>query len=183
MPPNPFAPPPYVRPARPPMSVRLAALPRMVVTLAVAMAAAWRVAGAIDRVATDLLPDAEPAPHLAAQITLAAMVAFLLGVWAWLDPVLVRARFGRLGRFAAGTLGCLLGTVWVATLPVLWVAFFALLDVGGARSALTVMLVTPLTPLLAWVPAFWLGELAGAVVDGVRRTRPTPRADAATTPT
>lgn len=183
MPPNPFAPPPYVRPARPPMSVRLAALPRMVVTLALAMAAAWRVAGAIDRVATDLLPDAEPAPHLAAQITLAAMVAFLLGVWAWLDPVLVRARFGRLGRFAAGTLGCLLGTVWVATLPVLWVAFFALLDVGGARSALTVMLVTPLTPLLAWVPAFWLGELAGAVVDGVRRTRPTPRADAATTPT
>ncbi len=151
------------------MSVRLAALPRMTATLVVAGAGAWRVAAAVERVATRVLPDADPAPHLAAQLTLAALVVFLLGGWAWLDPALARAGFGSLGRFAATSLACLVGTVWVATVPTVWVAFFALLDVSGARSALTVLLVTPVTPLMVWVPAFWSGELVGVVATRLRR--------------
>lgn len=166
---NPFAPPPRLPRSRPPLSVRLAALPRMTVTLAVAVAGAWRLAATVERVATRMLPDADPAPRLAAQLTLAAMAAFLLGAWAWLDPALVRVRFGPLGRFAAASLCCLMCAVWVATVPILWVGFFALLGVPGASSALTVLLVTPVVPLMVWVPAFWSGELVGAVVPRLRR--------------
>lgn len=143
----------------------------MTVTLAAALAGVWRVATAVERVATRVLPDADPAPRLAARLTLAAMVVFLLGAWAWLDPVLVRARFGVLGRFAALSLCCLACAMGVAAAPVLWVGFFALMDVRGASSALTVVLVTPVVPLVVWVPAFWSGELVGVVAAVGRRAR------------
>ncbi len=170
---NLFAPPPpSVRPAPPPLAVRLAPLPRMALTLAAALAGAWRVAAHLERVAGRAFPDSEPAPRLAAEVTVAAMVLFLLGVWAWLEPVMVRGRLGALARFGVSSLGCLIGACAVAALPLLYISFFALFDTPGARSAVAVLLRALVAPLVAWVPAFWLGELAGAAPGLVRRARP-----------
>jgi len=168
--PNPFAPPPHVRPVRPPLSVRLAALPRIAVTVAAALAGAWRVAEGLARVAARTFPESEPAPRLAALMTVGAMVLFLLGVWAWLEPTMVRARLGALARFGAGSIGCMVATYAVAALPLAYVGFFALVGTRGARSAFTVASLALVTPLMAWVPAFWLGELVQAVVVRLRRT-------------
>jgi hypothetical protein len=154
------------------LAVRLAALPRMVTTVAATLVSVWLVATAFARAAAVALPDSLPAPQLAVDAAAAGTVLLLGGLWSWLDPVLVRAGFGAWARFALTAVGCLVSALCVTALPAAFLAVYPKPIAVSNHDALTVLAASLVLPLAAWVPGFWAGELVGRLWREGRRRDP-----------
>ena len=114
-----------------------------------------------DRLSPGLLANATGAPRLGLQIDVASVLAFLVLVWWWLDPILLRAGLGRAVRFVITTLVAAVVPLGAFALPIAYVGFFAALGTYGAASAVAVLEILAVAPVIGWGIAFWLVELLG----------------------